>query len=353
MNITGGAIAKIIIGILAFLALGKLQGLILSILVAVVIASFMEPMIRFFSRRGSKRGSAVFFSYSIVVLAFTAFFLIALPPLIKETFSAINSLPGTIKTADILNPIQKSLYTSVKKVFPEVPQSISMEDLVGLITSSFSDFVGGIFDTVTRFFGGIVSLILVIVLSIYLSVEERGVARFLGMVTPRQYEGYVISLWDRVQDKIGKWIQGQFMLMGTVFVLMAVGLGICKIFLGDQIQHVFLLALVAGLLEFIPIIGIFIATILAFLFTLIKGGMGVALIVVILFTVIHQIESHVLYPIVMKKVTGVPPLLVIISLVAGVELAGFVGVLLSIPIAVLIVEYLDDHNRRKRMIAEE
>lgn len=353
MNITGGTIAKIICGILVFLAIGKLQGLILSVLVAVVVASFMEPMIRFFTKKGSKRGPAVFFSYSIVVFAFTAFIFIALPPLIKETFSALNSLPGTIKTADILNPIQKSLYSSVKKVFPDIPQSISMEDLVGLITSSFSEFVGGIFDTVTRFFGGIVSLILVLVLSIYLSIEERGVARFLGMITPRQYEPYVISLWDRVQDKIGKWIQGQFILMGAVFVLMLIGLSICKIFLGDQIQHVFLLALIAGLLEFIPIVGVFIATIIAFLFTFIKGGLGVALIVVVLFTVIHQIESHVLYPIVMKKVTGVPPLLVIISLVAGVELAGFVGVLLSVPVAVLIVEYLDDHNRRKRMIAEE
>lgn len=353
MNITGGTIAKLICGILVFFALIKLQGLIVSILVAVVIASFMEPMVQFFVRRGSKRGVSVFFGYSIVVLAFAAFIFIALPPLVKETFSALNSLPGTIKTADILNPIQKTLYTSVKKVFPEIPQTISMEDLISLVTSSFSNFVGGIFDTVTRFFGGIVSFILVLVMAVYLSVEQRGVARFLGMITPRQYEAYTISLWDRVQDKIGRWIQGQFMLMGAVFVLMLIGLSICKIFLGDQIQHIFLLSLLAGLLEFIPIVGIFVATIIAFLFTFIKGGIGVALVVVILFTVIHQIESHVMYPIVMKKVTGVPPLLVIISLVAGVELAGFVGVLLSIPIAVLIVEYLDDHNRRKRMIAEE
>jgi predicted PurR-regulated permease PerM len=138
--------------------------------------------------------------------------------------------------------------------------------------------------------------------------------------------------------------------MGIIFVLVFITLSIAKIFLGDQIQHIFLISLVAGVLEFIPVLGTFLATIVAFLFTIINGGLPVAILVVVLFTIIHQIESHVIYPVVMKKITGVPPLLVIISLIAGIELAGFVGVLLSIPVAVLIVEYLDDHNRRKHMI---
>lgn len=350
MKITGGTIAKIICGVFVFLAIIKLHSLLVSIVIAVVIASFMEPMIVFFTKRGMRRGVSVLLCYSIIVLTIFAFIFFAIPPLVKETFSAINSLPDTIKTADILNPIQKSLYSTAKNIFPDIPQSIPLEDLVSLITSSFSNFAGGIFDTVSRFFGGIVSFILVIVLSIYLTIEERGVARFLGMITPREYEEYVINLWTRVQTKIGRWIQGQFILMAIIFLLIFIGLTICKLFMGDKIQHIFLLSLISGLLEFIPVIGVFVSTVIAFLFTLIKGGTGAAVIVVILFTIIHQVESHIIYPQVVKKVTGIPPLLVIISLIAGIELAGFVGVLLSVPIAVLIFEYLDDHNNRKKMI---
>lgn len=353
MNITGGSIAKVICGIFAFYAIVHLQSLIVSVLVAVVIASFIEPLILFFSKRGASRGASVFLSYGLILGVVLSFVFLAMPPLVRETFSAINTLPTTIKTADVLNPIQKSLYTVAKNIFPDIPQRISIEDLVSLITSSFSNFVGGVFDTVSRFFGGVVTFVLVAVLSVYLSIEHRGVARFLGMVTPRQYEKYVIDLWGRVQVKIGRWIQGQFLLMGIVFVLVFVTLSICKLFLGDQIQHIFLLSLLAGVLEFIPVIGIIVSTVITFLFTLINGGMPVAILVVILFTLIHQLESHVIYPIVMKKITGVPPLLVIISLVAGIELAGFVGVLLSIPVAVLIVEYLDDHNRRKQIVENE
>lgn len=353
MNITAGSIAKVICGIFIFYGVIHLQSLILSVLVAVVIASFIEPLIVFFTKRGFGRGSSVLISYGSILLIGAAFIFLAMPPLIKETFSAINSLPTTIKTADILNPIQKSLYSVVKNIFPDIPPRISLEDMLNLITSSFSNFAGGVFDTVSRFFGGIISFILVIVLSIYLSIEHRGVARFLGMVTPRQYELYVIDLWGRVQFKIGRWMQGQLLLMAIVFVLVATTLTIAKIFLGDQIQHIFLISLVAGILEFIPVVGIIISTIVAFIFTILNGGLPVAILVVVLFTIIHQMESHVIYPMVMKKITGVPPLLVIISLIAGIELAGFVGVLLSIPFAVLVVEYLDDHNRRKRMVEEE
>ncbi|MES2622826.1 MAG: AI-2E family transporter [Patescibacteria group bacterium] len=350
MNITGGTIAKVICGIFAFFAIVHLQSLIVSILVAVVVASFIEPLILFFTKRGLGRGVSVFITYALILAVVMSFIFLALPPLVRETFSAINSLPTTIKTADVLNPIQKSLYTVARNIFPDIPQRISIEDLVGLITSSFSNFVGGVFDTVSRFFGGVISFVIVIVLSVYLSIEHRGVARFLGLITPRQYEKYVIDLWTRVQIKIGRWIQGQFILMGIIFVLVFISLSICKLVLGDQIQHVFLLSLIAGVLEFIPVIGVIVSTIIAFLFTLLNGGVSVAVLVVIIFTLIHQTESHIFYPLVMKKITGVPPLLVIISLVAGIELAGFVGVLLSIPAAVLIVEYLDDHNRRKQML---
>jgi len=185
-----------------------------------------------------------------------------------------------------------------------------------------------------------------------MSVEEKGVAKFLRLISPKEYEKYVIDLWTRVQKKIGLWMQGQLILMGIVFLIVLVSLSVLKIFLGDQIQNVLLIALIAGLMEFIPVIGTFVTTIIAFVFSFISGGFGVALLVVILFTLIHQIEAHIIYPAVMKKIIGIPPMLVIISLIAGIELAGFVGIILSIPISVLIVEFIDDKARRDEIEEE-
>jgi predicted PurR-regulated permease PerM len=353
MKITAKDIFKVIIGILAFLALIQLKSLIVSILVAVIVASFIEPLILFFKKRGMSRGVAVMTAYLSVILVFASFIFFAVPPLLKESFSALNSLPDNIRTSDVLNPIQKGLYKSAKNIFPDIPATISLEDLTSLITSSFSDLAGGIFDTFNRFFDTIVTTVLILVLSIYMSIEERGVAKFLKLMAPKEYEKYIVELWNRVQRKIGLWMQGQLILMGIVFLIVLVSLLVLKIFLGDAIQNILLIALIAGFMEFIPVIGTFISMIVAFLLSFISGGFGVAMIVVLVFTIIHQIESHVIYPAVIKKIIGVPPMLVIISLIAGIELAGFVGIILSIPMSVLIVEFMDDRVRRDQIAEEE
>ncbi len=352
MKIQASDIFKIIVGILAFLALIQLKSLLISILVAVIVASFIEPLILFFKKRGLNRAFAAITSYLLLITVLLSFFFFVIPPLLKQSFGALNSLPDSIKTSDVLNPIQKGLYKTAKSVFPDIPSTISLEDLTNLIASYFSDFAGGIFDTFNRFFDSIVSFILILVLSIYLSIEERGVAKFLKLILPKEYEKYVIDLWYRVQRKIGLWMQGQIILMGIVFLIVLVSLSVLKIFLGDQIQNILLISLIAGFMELIPVVGTFVATIVAFLLTFINGGFGVALIVLIVFTFIHQIEAHVIYPAVMKKIIGVPPMLVIISLIAGIELAGFVGVILSIPISVLIVEFIDDRSRRNAIEEE-
>ena len=352
MKINAKDIFKIIIGILAFLALIQLKTLIISILVAVIIASFIEPLVGFFKRLKFNRGVSVFLSYFLLIFILASFVFFAIPPLLKESFNALNSLPDNIKTSDVLNPIQKGLYKTAKNIFPDIPSTISLDDLTTLITSSFSNFAGGVFDTFNRFFDSIVAMILVLVLSIYLSIEERGVSNFLRLISPKEYEKYITALWDRVQKKIGLWMQGQLILMGIVFLVVLVGLSVLKIFLGDAIQNILLISLIAGFMEIIPVLGTFITTIVAFLLTFISGGFGVALIVVIMFTLIHQIESHIIYPAVIKKIIGVPAILVIISLIAGIELAGFVGIILSIPMSVLIVEFIDDRSRRMELERE-
>ncbi len=353
MKINSKDIFKIILGILTFLALVKLQSLIVSLLVAVVIASFIEPLILFFKRFGLNRSLSAIVSYLLLISVFASFFFFAVPPLLKQSVNALNSLPDTIKTSDLLDPIQKSLYKTVKTVFPEIPPTISLEDLTSLTASYLSDFAGGIFDTFGRFFNGILSFILILVFSIYLSIEEKGVAKFLRLVSPKEYEKYIVDLWTRVQKKIGLWMQGQIVLMGIVFLIVLVSLSVLKIFLGDQVQNILLIALIAGFMELIPVLGTFVSSVVAFLLTSISGGLGVAFIVLIIFTIIHQIEANIIYPAVMKKIIGVPALLVIVSLIAGIELAGFVGVILSIPVAVLIVEFLDDKKRRDTLLEEE
>ncbi|MCF7865715.1 MAG: AI-2E family transporter [Candidatus Pacebacteria bacterium] len=347
LHISMGTLFKVFVFALAVYFAYQLRGLLLIILSSVVIASVIEPGTRWFVKRGFPRVLAAVSMYISIVAFVAGAFTFVIPPLYTETVSAINNLPKHIKTIDILSPIHAGTYNTVKTFFPDIPASVSVGDLASIFTGTVSDFSGGIFDTITSFFGGIISIVLVIVISFYLSVREDGVGEFLSIITPLRHERYVKGLWQRSQHKIGRWMQGQILLA------LSIGLVTYLSLLVVGIPHPLLLAFLAGVFELVPIIGLTLSVIPAFLLAMLDGGLGLGLIVVAVYVVIQQIESHLVYPLVVKKVIGVPPLLVIIALVAGAQLAGLVGALLAVPLSVALMEFIDDVERKKRFVTPE
>ena len=113
-----------------------------------------------------------------------------------------------------------------------------------------------------------------------------------------------------------------------------------------------LLAFLAGLFEIIPLFGSFLAAAPAILIGFLDGGVTLALIVAGLFLIIQQFESQLIYPIVVKKVVGVPPIISILALVIGAKIAGFLGIILSVPLAAVLMELLNDMERKKARAVE-
>ncbi len=346
INISFTALFKLALFAAGLWVIYQLGNLVLTVLAAVVIASVIEPGTRWFVRRGIPRALSAIIMYLLLMTTIFGVFYFVLPPLFTETISAMNSLPRYIKTADFFGGTHNEAFKGANLIFPDLPSTISVGDLIGYATESLTEFSGGVFGTVSGFFGGIISLILMFVISFYLSVREDGVGEFLAIITPIKHEAYVKNLWRRSQNKIGKWMQGQLILAVIVGLLTYIALLVL------DVKHPLLLAVVAGIFELIPVIGMTISAVPAFFLATIDGGLGLGLIVVAAYIIIQQIEAHFIYPLVVKKVVGVPPLLVIIALVAGAELAGFIGIILSVPISVALVEFIDDLDRRKRFVSE-
>ena len=342
LNIRFTTLFKIAVFLLGVYLLFVLRGLGLIILTGIVIASVVEPAVKWFVKRNLPRALSAILVYALIIGSLTLVFSFAVPPLLGEMVSAVNSIPKYVKTIDIFTPINKNAYSGTKLFFPDIPTTISVGDVISNTTGAISNFSGGMFDTVAGFFGGIISSILVLVISFYLSVREDGVGEFLSIVTPPEKEKYVRGLWQRAETKIARWMQGQVMLGLVVFVFIYIGL----VLIG--VKHPLLLAMIAGIFELIPVVGMTLSAIPAFFMGVLDGGIGVGLFIVGLYLIVQQIEAHVFYPLVVKKLIGVPPLLVIISLVAGAELAGIVGAILAIPVSVALMEYIDDVERRKK-----
>ena len=210
------------------------------------------------------------------------------------------------------------------------------------ITACLARVGSGALDLFFTVFGGIFSGVILVVVSFYLASQEKGIEHFLRLVTPLRDENYVIDLWMRTHAKLGRWLRGQLLLglaIGIVVYLVLSVLGI---------KYALSLALIAAIFELIPIIGPILAAVPAVFLGFLKGP-ELGLTVAVAYFLIQQLESHLLVPVVMRQAVGLNPLLIIIALLAGAKLGGVMGMFLAVPVASVLVEFLTDTDRRRRL----
>jgi len=343
INISVGTMFKIVlVGILFFL-LFVLRDLVLVLLTSVVLASAVEPATRWFKKYKVPRVAAVLFIYIAIVVGIIGLFYLFVPILFSEVSNLASSLPAYLESANLSLPGTQAGIENTEAFVNDLSKAFSLESAIKNIQAVIAGLSSNVFQAVSTIFGGVFSFLLVLIISFYLAVQERGIEDFLEIITPVKHEKYIIDLWKRSQAKIGKWMQGQLLLGLLIGILVYLGLTILGV------PYALTLALFAGIAELIPLFGPIIGAVPAVLLGF-TDSVTLGLMVIGLYVIIQQFENHLIYPLVVRKVVGVPPLLVIIALIIGGKLAGFLGVLLSVPIAAAIIEFTDDIQKEKRRI---
>jgi predicted PurR-regulated permease PerM len=136
-------------------------------------------------------------------------------------------------------------------------------------------------------------------------------------------------------------MQGQLLLSLIVGLLTYVGLTLLGV------RDALVLSLFIAICEFVPLFGPIMGALPAVLLSYLDSGFALALLVAGMYLVIHQLENHLIYPLVVRKIVGINPIIVIVSLIAGYELLGFLGIVISVPLATIGMEYLRDVERGK------
>ncbi len=335
---TGSWVRGILVIAIAY-GLYLVSEFILVIIAAIVIASAIEPAARWTKRQNIPRLPMILLVYVTSALVLAGLFYFLLMPLIGEVSSFIKTF--TIYSNSVTNGGVLSDLFKTQDLFGGFDTPVVIREISSRLNSLTTFLSQGVFSSVSVIFGGVLNFILILVLSFYLVVEEDGISKFLKIITPLKHEPYVVGLWRRSQIKIGFWMQGQ--LIASVVVMLLVYLGLVIV----GIPHSLLLAVLAGVFELIPLFGATIAAIPAIFIAYVSGGMTTALIIAGLYIVIQQIEGHIIYPLVVKKVVGVPPMVAILALVVGTTLAGFLGALISVPVAAVLMEFISDLEKRK------
>jgi len=336
---TGTMIRAVLVALGVFL-LWYLRDLVLVLLTAIVIASFVESALPYFKKAGINRVFAVIILYVIGFLVLSALFYLFAPLLITELYNFSTFISSYIPGVAFLDFFQNEAFSGAKDIVGNLSNGLSLATLLSISKAFVTNLSGGFFQTFSAIFGSIFNFVLIVLLSFYLSIQEKGIEGFIRIVVPLDYEDYVVDLWERSSKKIGLWVHGQVVLALVVAVLVYLLLSLLGI------EYALLLSIIAGVMELVPY-GVLVALIPAFSFSYISDGLSTALLVSGAYLIIHEFEVFLFTPLIINKVVGLSPIVIILSIVIGFELLGIWGAFIAIPVAVIFMEFLNDVEKHK------
>lgn len=340
ISITTGTMIRAILVVLAVFLLWFLRELVLVVLTSIVLASFVESAVPYFKRVGIGRVVGIVILYVVSLLIFAGIFYLFAPLLITEVYNFSNFISTYIPGVTFLNFFQNEAFSGAKDIVSALGTNFSIATLFSVSKAFVLNLSGGFFQTLSVAFGGFFNFVLIILISFYLAIQEKGIESFLRLIFPIKYEDYIVDLWERSRRKIALWMKGQAVLGVVVGVIIYLILSLLGI------EYALLLSIIAGVLELVPY-GIIVALIPAFTFSYLSGGITSALLVSGAYLIVHQFEVFLFAPLIIKKIVGLSPIVIILSALIGFELSGFWGVVLAIPVAVIVMEFLADIEKNK------
>lgn len=318
-----------------------LRSVLLVLFVAYILNAGLRPIVHFFERQGFSRGLSILFTYLIIFSALTVLGLVV----VNTTVVQLRAFVSTIDSrAD-------SFVDFINTNLPFVNQFVDLEEirsnlqeLASLQGVTSNEFYAGIFQSfnvvgginiIGRFVGGIFSFISIVIISVYMLRNKRNIYEPLLALLPQKYEKRFNPVLTKIEASLGNWLLGQVALMAIIGVasyLIVLLPGVVDPTY-PLARYALVIAIIAGLLEAVPNLGPLITLIFALLITIVSGaGLPAILYIVVTFTLLQQFEGVFIVPTIMKKAVDLHPILSIVGVLAGFQLWGPIGALLSIPV---------------------
>lgn len=329
LDISWRTILKVSVAILIFYALFAIREILILFVFALTISVLLNPAINFLRRRKIPRSLGVVFVYVGIFGALSILIYMMIPVFAQELQRFLDFFPQYFER---ISPPLRNLGLEAFK---------DIETFLKALEGNLGEMAKNIFTALFAVFGGVFSTLFVIITAVFLSLEGSAVEKALVLLFPKKYEARVLDVWKRGEKKVSGWFGGR--IISCIFV----GVASYIAFLIFTVKYPFTLALFAGVFNFVPYIGPLITAALLFL-VVFPANPLVGIFVLITFVLIQQIENSVLTPILMKKFVGLPPVLVLLALVIGGELWGFLGAILAVPLFGILFEFLKGFLEKRR-----
>lgn len=216
------------------------------------------------------------------------------------------------------------------------------------LTNQISSITTGGISLVGNIGAGITNIALVGIATFFMVLERKSIGQLFLNITPDSSEDYIKYIFAKIQEVCISWIKASLILSLSIFVLTYFGLIIAQWFGGFTLENSLILALISGIMEFIPYIGPILALVPAIIIAL-GISWKATMIIVILYVIIQQAENNILVPYIMSRNLDISPLFVFIMVLFGTSLGGIIGIIIAVPLAgVIKVLYMDFVDRKKK-----
>lgn len=329
LDISWKTILRIAIAGLVFYLLYFVRDILIWIIFAIIISVLFNPAINFLQKKRIPRGLSTALVYLTILGILGLIIYISAPLFISEIQQFSRAFPQYFER---ISPVLRGLGIEALESF---------ENFTAAIEGWLAEASTNIFSAIGVIFGGIFSTVAIFAIAAFLSLEEKGPERIIGILAPKKYEALVLSLWEKSQRKVSGWFGARILCCFFVGLMTFVT---CHVL---DIEYAASFGLLAGIFDFVPIIGPVLVGVMITLFVALDFW-GKAAIFLIAFIIIQQIEGNLLTPVLTKKFIGLPPALVLIALIIGGKLWGILGAVLAIPVAGILFEFLRDFLKKKK-----
>lgn len=340
-------IAWAILGVLiiAFLILYiiySLRAVLQPFIYASAIVYILRPGVDFLENRGLPRIWSIFFVYLVLILVVTIILVFIIPVIIDEAQLLAKQIPSYIKNG------QKMFYYYQEEIARiRVPREAftALDSMTQQLKTGAIKFLSALPSTTANVFGGLFNILLAPIIAMYLLKDMRKIRLAAINLMPQDKQTDFSVIIQKIDNVLGGFIRGQMTVAIVVGILISIGLAALRI------DFALIIGIFAGFFNLIPYMGPVFGAIPAVIIAVIKFGGWHALAVIAMFAFVQLLDNILITPNVMRHHVGLPPVLVIFSLLTGGLLLGLLGMLIIIPI-VAACKAIIDYLLEKRIAAQ-
>jgi predicted PurR-regulated permease PerM len=219
----------------------------------------------------------------------------------------------------------------------------TLQGLAEKVLGLFGQALLGLASAFAGILGEALSLVFTLILAVYFAADGERIQQYLLEFVPESQQPRVARVMLVSGRRLGAWVRGQLAVCSIIGALFGVGLALIGV------PYATLLAVIAFLGEFVPLVGPFISSIPAIIVAFLAGGPTQGILTVIFCIAVEQLENDLIVPKVMGSATSIHPVAVMLAILAGAQLAGATGALLAVPVAGFVAVLLDEVYRTRAM----